>query len=295
MTPPRVCDYEGSDYQQSFWDQGGREYEDRCEEIALKRLLPEAGDLMLELGAGAGRNTERYSNFKKITLLDYSRTQLEEAQKRLGGSDRYIYVAANIYHLPFVDGLFDGATMIRTLHHMDDAPAALQQVRKVLQPGAAFILEYANKQNIKAIFRYLLNRQKWNPFALDPVEFATLNFNFHPRTIRTWLRKAGFNPQKILTVSHFRTRILKRLIPPSFLASVDSIFQWSGSLWQLTPSVFVKSLAVGSTPVSSSGSFFKCPICSHNLMVHQPEQLTCPQCGHEWKFQNGIYDFRWEG
>ena len=39
-TPP-VCNYEGSDYQTSFWDQGGREYEDRTEAIALRRLLPQ--------------------------------------------------------------------------------------------------------------------------------------------------------------------------------------------------------------------------------------------------------------
>ena len=32
-TPP-VCDYEGSDYQTSFWDEGGRAYEDKAEEIA---------------------------------------------------------------------------------------------------------------------------------------------------------------------------------------------------------------------------------------------------------------------
>ena len=38
-TPP-VCNYEGSDYQTSVWEQGGREYEDRAEAIALERLLP---------------------------------------------------------------------------------------------------------------------------------------------------------------------------------------------------------------------------------------------------------------
>ncbi len=101
-TPP-VCDYEGSDYQSSFWDQGGREYEDRTEAIALKRLLPKHGRLMLELGAGAGRNTPRYLGFDRIVLLDYSRTQLEQAQARLGKSDQYIYVAADVYRLPFVD------------------------------------------------------------------------------------------------------------------------------------------------------------------------------------------------
>ena len=54
---PPVCDYEGSDYQTSFWDEGDREYEDRVEALALSRLLPDAGSLMLEIGVGAGRNT----------------------------------------------------------------------------------------------------------------------------------------------------------------------------------------------------------------------------------------------
>jgi SAM-dependent methyltransferase len=149
-TPP-VCNYEGSDYQTSFWEQGGREYEDRAEALALKRLLPSRGRLMLELGAGAGRNTPRYAGFDRIVLLDYSRTQLEQAQQRLGISERYYYVAADVYRLPFVDGLFDGATMIRVLHHMADAPRALEQVKKVMRPGGTFILEFANKLNLKAI------------------------------------------------------------------------------------------------------------------------------------------------
>ncbi|MDP2776289.1 MAG: class I SAM-dependent methyltransferase, partial [Anaerolineales bacterium] len=145
-TPP-VCNYEGSDYQQSFWEQGGREYEDRAEAIALKRMLPKNGKLMLELGAGAGRNTPRYTGFERIVLLDYSTTQLAQAQGRLGRSDKYIYVAADIYRIPFLDRLFDSATMIRSLHHMADAPKALSQIRKVLQPNAILILEFANKLN----------------------------------------------------------------------------------------------------------------------------------------------------
>ena len=87
---PPVCDYEGSDYQTRFWEAGGREYEDRCEAIALKRLLPKSGKLLLELGAGAGRNTPRYNGFERVVLLDYSRPQLKQAQARLGASSRDI-------------------------------------------------------------------------------------------------------------------------------------------------------------------------------------------------------------
>ncbi len=294
---PPVCDYEGSDYQTRFWDTGGRDYEDRCEAIALKRLLPQSGKLILELGAGAGRNTPRYQGFERVVLLDYSRTQLKQAQERLGTSERYIYVAADIYRLPFVDGLFDATTMIRTLHHMADAPAALRQVRNVLQPGATFILEYANKRNLKAILRFALRLQTWSPFALEPVEFAPLNFDFHPKAMHSWLEDAGFRTERILAVSHFRIGLLKRIVPPGLLAGFDSVFQWTGALWQFTPSVFIKSRLeagrTGSIPADPK-AFFKCPECGHAPLTSVEQQISCPACKRKWNISNGIYDFRGE-
>ena len=134
---------------------------------------------MLELGAGAGRNTKRYEGYERVVLLDYSRSQLQQAKDRLGAGEKYTYVAADVYKLPFVNGLFDGATMIRTLHHMAEARQALEQVRSILQEDVIFILEFANKQNIKAIFRYLFGKQSWNPFSPEPIEFAALSYDFH--------------------------------------------------------------------------------------------------------------------
>src|SRR3989304_4836144 len=49
---PAICDYEGSDYQASFWERGGRAYEDGAEALALRRLLPSSGEKLLEVGAG---------------------------------------------------------------------------------------------------------------------------------------------------------------------------------------------------------------------------------------------------
>jgi len=290
MTHPPVCNYEGSDYQTSFWDQGGRQYEDRTEAIALKRLLPAGGKLMLELGAGAGRNTPRYAGYERIVVLDYSRTQLEQAQQRLGLSEKYIYVAADVYRLPFVDGLFDGATMIRVLHHMADAPKALAQVRDVMGPNSVFILEFANKLNLKAMLRYWLGRQKWSPFTLEPVEFVELNFDFHPKAVRQWLTGLGFRIERTLTLSHFRMGLLKRLIPTGILVFFDSLFQWTGAWWQWTPSVFVRAVRQGGT--AFAGGFFKCPQCGSSALGEGPGGLTCPGCGSRWEVRDGIYDFR---
>lgn len=288
---PPICDYEGSDYQQEFWEQGGRAYEDRCEAIALKRLLPAQGKLLLELGAGAGRNTNRYANFERIVLLDYSLTQLQQAQSRLGRSNRYIYVAADIYRMPFVNGLFDAATMIRVLHHMANAPLALSQIRQTLRPDACFILEFANKKNLKAILRYALKRQTWNPFSPEPVEFVPLNFDFHPNTVRGWLRELDFEIERQLTVSHFRVGLLKRLFPVSFLVWLDALAQQTGDWWQFTPSVFVKMRA-GAGASARPGQFFRCADCGYIEMETQPEGLYCPACDHLWHIRDGIYDFR---
>jgi len=299
MTTPPVCDYEGSDYQTSFWDQGGREYEDRAEAIALKRLLPQKGRILLELGAGAGRNTPRYLGFDRIILLDYSRTQLEQAQLRLGPSNKYIYVAADAYRLPFVDGLFDTVTMIRTLHHMADAPKALAQVKNVLRSEGIFILEFANKLNFKAIGRYLTGKQKWNPFALEPVEFVTLNYDFHPKAIRKWLKELEFTIEQTLTVSHFRVGFLKRIVPTNVLVWLDSLFQWTGALWQLSPSVFMKACKIRNPhgvetrpSMISPMMVFKCPDCGYYGLSDEGTYLQCKNCKKKWEVRDGIYDFR---
>jgi SAM-dependent methyltransferase len=292
MTKPRVCSYEGSDYQKWFWDEGDRAYEDRVEAIALRRLLPNGGSRLLELGAGAGRNTPRYVGFEQIVLVDYSRTQLEQAQQRLGTGLRYTYVAADIYRLPFAPSAFPAATMVRTLHHMADPLAALLQTRRSMVSGGALVLEFANKRNLKSIARWLLRRQAWSPFDLAPVEFAELNYDFHPDAVTAWLQGAGFKVERRLTVSHFRLPLLKRLLPLSVLVGMDSLAQWTGGLWQLTPSVFVRARATGGDEAVPAGAFWRCPACGSLDLHSRADGLTCTACRRKWPCRDGIYDFR---
>jgi ubiquinone/menaquinone biosynthesis C-methylase UbiE len=289
---PPICNYEGSDYQTRFWDQGGRTYEDQAEALALERLLPFEGNLLLELGAGAGRNTTRYKGFNQVVLVDYSLTQLQQAMQRLGRSQQYIYVAADIYKLPFVDGLFDAATMIRTLHHMADPQAALKQIHNTLQPGAIFILEYANKRNLKAILRYYTRRQAWSPFTTESVEFEKLNFDFHPEVVKNWLKESGFDLQHQLAVSYFRLGVVKRAIPLRLLIGLERWLQPTGSVCLLSPSVFTRSYTLGNTPRAQAGTFFKCPVCGASDLKPLGMNILCQGCSREWAIREGIFDFR---
>ncbi len=80
------------------------------------------------------------------------------------------------------------------------------------------------------MLRYWFGKQEWSPFAPEPVEFAELNFDFHPKTVQKWLREIGFHIERMLTVSHFRMGLLKRWVPTGILVALDSLAQWTGSV-----------------------------------------------------------------
>jgi len=187
--------------------------------------------------------------------------------------------------------VFDGATMIRTLHHMTEPALALAQVHRVMLSGGVFILEFANKRNLKAMLRYLLGKQEWSPYTLDPVEFAALNFDFHPKAVRRDLEAVGFTVEKTLAVSHFRMGALKRAIPLRVLVGLDKLLQRTGGIVQLSPSVFLRAHVVGQQRVASSEALFQCPLCQTELQGIGTD-LRCGGCGTLWPYQDGIYDFR---
>jgi SAM-dependent methyltransferase len=300
MTTAPICDYEGSDYRTRFWEGQGRQYEDAVERLAIGRLLPPSGELLMDLGAGYGRLADLYDGYRRVVLFDYSRSQLEYARSQLGDG-RFIYVAGDFYRLPFVAGLFDAITQVRVIHHAADVPAVFGQVRRVLRPVGVYLLEFPSKRHLKAIGRYLLRRQSWSPFDHQPVEFAELNFDFHPIWMREQLQAAGFLPGRTLTVSHFRIGFLKRRVPTRWLVALDSLAQHTGRWWQLTPSVFVRSRAAAEGPTAPADAFFCCPECQASLptpstlwqgLPPADEELACPGCDGRWPVRGGIYDFK---
>lgn len=286
-----ICDYEGSLYRYDFWEGRGREYEHLVERIALRALLPPSGDVLIEIGAGYGRLADLYAGYRCVVLLDYARSQLEEAQRYLPDLERYILVVGDVYRLPFVDGLFDALTLVRVLHHLTDVPAAVSEIQRVIRPEGAVILEHASKYHLKAIMRWLIRRQAWNPFDLQPVEFAPLNFDFHPRWMRQQLIAHGLRVEKIRSVSHFRIPVLKKLVPARFLAFLDGLAQPAGQWWQLTPSLFVRARSQKPAAMLPHG-FFCCPMCRSVDLSPGDAALTCAGCGRHWRTDGGIYDFK---
>ena len=328
MSTP-ICDYEGSGYREEFWGQG-RQYEDAAERHAMRALVPApagsqgpaTGGRLLEIGAGYGRLADLYAGYREVYLLDYARTQVEQAQEHLApsaGRDRarrglpgFTYVVGDIYGLPFVDGFFDTVVTVRVLHHIADVPAALAQVARVLRGGGAYVLEYANKLNLKARLRYALGRQP-SPYTPEPWEFVKLNYNFHPAYMERSLAAAGFAIGAQRSVSLFRVGLLKRLAPAGLLAGLDGLLQAPLAGSKPGPSVFLvatlqragaatgaRQAAQGdsgpdlSTDAARVGAGWRCPTCRQALpgTVSQYQTLDCPTCGARWNAAGGIYDFK---
>lgn len=235
------CSYEGSNYQAEFWN-AQRSYEDQAERFALRKLLPAKGRRIIEIGAGAGRLGDLYLGYDEIYLVDYAKTQVEQAQARWAHDPRFVFMQGDIYQLPFPTGYFDTVVTVRVLHHVKSLTPALNEIARITTPSGLYITEHANKRNAKAILRYLLGKGKpnENPFSLDPFEFVPLNLDYHPTHVRQELEQAGFTIQRELSASFFRLGMLKRHVSATYLARLDDILQERMAPLRLTPSIFLQ-------------------------------------------------------
>lgn len=289
------CDYEGSSYQADFWT-AQRSYEDQVERIVLRKLLPPRGHRLVEIGAGAGRLADLYDGYESIYLVDYAQSQLEQARARWGHDPRFVFVQGDIYSLPFPDGYFDTVVTVRVLHHVKVLEAALGEIARILAPRGAYVTEFANKRNLKAILRYLLGRGKRgeNPFSREPFEFVPLNIDFHPRHVREALAAAGLEVTQERGASFFRLPLLKRWVPASWLARLDGWLQRVASPLRLTPSIFLDSYLPATGEEATGASLaWRCPSChsSENIMSSSAG-VRCLACETHYPHQDGIYLFR---
>jgi ubiquinone/menaquinone biosynthesis C-methylase UbiE len=234
-----LATYEDLGYRDVFW--AARRYEDACDRLAVRALLPARGNRLIEVGAGFGRLADEYRGYDEVVLLDSSEVHVTAAREALAGDHLFHVVLGDACALPYPDGHFDAAVCVRVLHHFADPGPVLAELGRVTRPGGVLVLEYANKRNLKAIARRLLGRQSSSPFALGSVEYKPLHFDHAPVSVRRALRKAGFRIERMRAASLFRLHALTRRLPLSLLVAAEGRLQ--APLGPITPgpSVFVRA------------------------------------------------------
>jgi SAM-dependent methyltransferase len=257
------------DYRDRFWP--GRRYEDQCDRIALRALLPPTGGRILDVGAGFGRLADEYGGYREVVLVDPSEAMLEGARERVGGDERMTFLAGDAQRLPMADRSCDAVVCIRVLHHIGDPRPAIAEFARVLRPGGVLVLEAANKRNLKAIFAYLLRRRPsplgrgsvaYEGFALfepsmgsrhpggphrrgEPAAdrpWTSPGYLHAPADLRRWLHDAGFTIQRTRSAGLLRPAWLTRHAPGGFLIGLERVLQPALAPVTPGPSLFVAAI-----------------------------------------------------
>lgn len=318
--PLRRSDYENYDYQE-FWEDGKRYYEDRSERIAVRKLLKgeeTQEKLFIDIGCGFGRLFNEYSRFPRIVMVDYSINNLKNARMRInkflagakGRLPKVIYIAADATRLPFRESSADTILTVRVIHHLEYPEKYFDEVGRILKDKSPYLLEFANKRNLKNILKFLLGRIKVSPFSLEPMQVGETIKNYHPKDIYNQLAERKLDIEKIISISNYRAGFLKKILGNRLLLILESIYQALFPCITLGPSVFLKARHLkgraqdlentnGEIEVSSNAGaikhfmdIFLCPGCGSKRLELKTEELTCKDCGRTYGHQKSIIDFR---
>jgi ubiquinone/menaquinone biosynthesis C-methylase UbiE len=118
------------------------------------RLGP--GSRILELGCGPGslwtRNVDKLGPGNCVVLSDFSAGMLRDCRAHLGGkSSRVSFCQLNAAVLPFRARSFDAVIANMMFYHVDDRPAALIDIRRVLTSNGVFYATTLGRESTREL------------------------------------------------------------------------------------------------------------------------------------------------
>lgn len=218
-----------------------RQYEHQSEVLAIRRLLKKIHvEMAADIGGGYGRLVPTLSQFSnEITLVEPSAKQRQLVKDKL----KIINGTSEQTKLPVSSQ--DLVSIIRVFHHLPQPQSTLKEIQRVLKPHGLLLLEFANSVHFKARLKSLVTGK---PILKAPIDIRrptnirhnTIPFvNHHPATITKLLTQSHFKVLRILSVSNFRSPLLKRIIPLPILLSLEYLAQSLLSGLYFGPSIFV--------------------------------------------------------
>lgn len=243
MSEKVISDYNGYDYKKEFWENVDREYEDQADRMAIRKLLPKRMEKFADIGGGYGRLANEYlKRAHKVIIFDYSKSELKQAKDVYG--DKIETRAGDIYDLPFKDGELDGLMMVRVTHHLKKMDKAMAELYRVLKPGGVAVIEVANKRTLPKMVRYATRRSKVNPFDKTVANYKEISkdgfYNYHPKYVEEIFDKTGFKTERVLSVSNFRSKKLKKLFGTQNLVKMEDKAQKALAPIRFAPSIYYK-------------------------------------------------------
>ena len=215
----------------------------------------------------------------------------------------YLWVAANLYHLPFVDGAFTGTVMVRVYHHLENPAAAMRELARVLRAGGRAIVSYSPKPSWGTMVidvQHALRSSKEAPFRSTTFSRAPAvevsSGNEFPTVVSSRERfaatahAAGFRVESEEGTGFEEFRPLRRF--PS-----DYFRRWSQSVGRAPgfPVRFARLVVERPrpSPWTARERILACPRCRTGLDAPvEGRGLLCPACSYAGSWSDGVIDLR---
>ena len=301
-----IRDYNQVGYSQ-FWTGFSKSLFDKKEQRIVQKLVLPASGWFVDLGCGYGRFLPAYVNSnRKIVLVDYALNLLEEAANKYSQENIY-FIAADVYHLPFRDNIFDCGLSVRLFHHINAPRSFLREISRVFREGAGIVLSYSNKRNLLRILKH-----GSKALQHDHEQYGEMLFGTHPvyfdklckneKLVVNTTRGTGFLDQ----IFRDRASLNQLFDRMSFLAQpllvIEDIMDFAFGRLHLLPNHFAllnkrsekKSSSVDSGSCRELIDIMACPDCRSSHLTKQEKTYTCSGCGKIYPIYGKIIDFRLE-
>lgn len=272
--------------------------------VVREALATVSPSRVLEIGTGAGRlSSVIQGNAREYAALDITPEFLARIPLRNGTAS--LRVAANVYHLPFVDQAFPAVVMVRVLGFLEDPRAALEEIGRVMRPGGLLVVSYNPHPSVASLVDDLKVGLSRSP--TEPKRSMTFS-----RQAIVPVRPSSF-PAWSLTRAEFRRTVDAaglvgtverptgweeypglRKLPAKFFHSLSHAASRIGGF----PTRFALLRRPGESlgPPAEWGQVLACPACRSPLGAstrHDLPAITCTQCHRSWPREDGILDARW--
>jgi ubiquinone/menaquinone biosynthesis C-methylase UbiE len=290
----------------ALWKGRGRttEVEASLTHLGLAKFPP---DRVAELGTGDGR----LSPFVRAMASEYigvdqSLEFLRRARERVAPGPSSLFVEANLYHLPFVDGALSAALLARVYNFLTDPGSGLREIHRVLgadgglvltcnpRPSSTMLLDdvragLARPQGGQ-VASMTFARADEVPAHRSPIPAVAPTRDYLRRTVRA----AGFEIVRTLGSGFEDSRLTRFLPARSFVTAGREL----GSA-PVFPLVWTIARPLG-TPAATRrlplGRSLACPRCRRPFGVLELDrefEEPCGGCGFRLRMTDGILRARY--
>ena len=191
--------------------EGSKSYVSKCRRKLLEHI-PKKGVHILDFASGPIQYNEYFEyskNFKLRHCVDFSKTAIREAKKKLGKNGKYY--CDDFLNVKFKENFFDCTVSMHTIYHIskNKQKKIVEKLIKITKKNKPIIIVYSNPNTfvtkLKKIFFKKKNKQQ-------------IYFFCHP--LKWWQQFENLADIKIICWRSFAAQHQKILFPNNFIGKV---------------------------------------------------------------------------